>query len=89
MNWTLCSERLPELKHVSDTKLTGITIKNPDEWEGLVWFKGYEFPFMARRTDKYFGFTDGYEGWLYEIVESDFDCVKWADFPSNPFEAAE
>ena len=85
MNWTLCSERLPELKHVSDTKFTGITIKNPDAWEGLVWFKGYEFPYMARRTDKCFGFTDGYEGW-FGIKESDLDRVKWADFPRNPFE---
>ena len=36
MNWTLCSEKLPEFEPVSDSVMAGGTIKNPDEWEGLV-----------------------------------------------------
>lgn len=76
MNWTLCSERLPELKPVGDSAV----------WSGWVLVEGWIYPVYAVRTGKYLGFTDGDEGWLYEIKESDFDRVKWADFPANTFD---
>lgn len=86
MNWTLCSERLPELKPVSDSVMSGGTIKNPDAWEGLVWFEGFDMPYVAKRTNYYFKFNvDGFSGW-YDIGQYDFDRVKWADFPANPFD---
>jgi len=88
MNWTLCSERLPELKPVSDSVMAGGTIKNPDAWEGLVWFKGCQVPYFAIRTEDYFVFNDELED-CFDINDSDFERCMWADFSNNPFEAAE
>ncbi len=74
MIWTLCSERLPELKPVSDSAV----------WSGWVLVEGWISPAYAVRTEKYFKYADGDHGW-HDIKEDHFDRVKWADFPANPF----
>ena len=72
MNWTLCSERLPELE-------------SDGAWSGWVWIEGWISPAYAVRTEKHFRYADWNYGW-FDIADDYFDRCKWSDKPWSPFD---